>query len=339
MAEEGSSERPGSAARRPWWMRAAIVGLGLVVGLALAELGLRAGGFEYRLAPEVVDFGAPSRREIEAHFLEDAELVWVPRNYDRNLAEYGRSHPPLIFMGDSCTQLGTYPSRVTELVLRDANRRSLAFANLGVVGWSTYQGRRQFDRDVAPLGAKVVTVFFGWNDHWVGFGVEDEQLGRIASFTRSALADARIAQVAAKFWVAADPRSGTRPNRVSLDDFRANLTHIVRAAREHGVEPVLITAPSNHTPSEAPEHLLARFLRRADELVPMHQEYVQAVRDVAADEDAPLCDLARHFSRRDDGDRLFHTDGIHPNAAGDEVIATQVVATLREHGLVDRLFE
>ena len=324
---------------RPWRKRALLAALGLIAGLVFVEAGLRVAGFEFRLAPEVIDFGAPTRRQIETTFVPDPDLIWVPREYAEALDGHRRSPPQLVFMGDSCTYLGHWTRYVPELILRRSGQASMRYANVGVVGWSTYQGRRQLARDVVPLSPRVVTFYYGWNDHWVGFGMEDEQVGKVAAFSRFGLADLRIAQLGAKYWVAGDPRADARPNRVSREDFRENLTRMVRTAREHGIEPVLVTAPSGHAPDQAPQELLERFVRSAEELVPLHQGYVAIVREVAAAEEAPLCDLERDLPPPPARQKLFRSDGIHPNRAGDKAIATLMMATFEEHGLIERLFE
>jgi hypothetical protein len=42
---------------------------------------------------------------------------------------------------------------------------------LAVGGWASEQGLRQFRRDVLPLHPRVVmTIYYGWNDHWIAFG-------------------------------------------------------------------------------------------------------------------------------------------------------------------------
>ena len=87
---------------------------------------------------------------------------------------------------------------------------------------------------------------------------------------------------------------------------------------------MLLTAPSSHEPGREPDFLAGRFLRRAEDLVPLHQEYVAIVREVAATHDVVLCDLARGFEALPTeqlSDPLLRDDGIHPTPAGDELIA------------------
>ena len=45
--------------------------------------------------------------------------------------------------------------------------RSFEVFNTGVHGYSAVQGRRQFALRVRPLESDVVTLCYGWNDHWL----------------------------------------------------------------------------------------------------------------------------------------------------------------------------
>ena len=96
--------------------RQKILGLGLVatvsvlVALLVVEIALRVGGFEYRPFP-VVQFGWPDPKALAQVYRSDPDLLWVTKNYDEAI-EAGRREPPaVVFMGDSCTEFGTYPSK------------------------------------------------------------------------------------------------------------------------------------------------------------------------------------------------------------------------------------
>ena len=78
-----------------------------------------------------------------------------------------------------------------------------------------------------------------------------------------------------------------------------------------------------------------RWLTRLEDLVPLHRRYVQAVREVAAAENATLVDLHREFDQlpRPDLERLFRPDGIHLKPAGNRRIAELIDRRLDEAGL------
>lgn len=313
--------------------------LAVVVALVLAEGGLRVAGFSFRIQPERIDFGSAPRDGSGERTQRDPDLFWVKKGYAELLAGAAARRPRLAFLGDSCTHQGQYAQYVTER-LSARLPQALPTANFGVLGYTTFQGRRQLERDVAPLAPQVVTLYYGWNDHWVGFGLEDAQVAQVLRFAGSALAELRLAQLWHKSRLAVDPRLEARPNRVPLPAFRANLRAMVRTVRGFGGTPVLITAPSAHVEGETPRELVGSWLRDPADLIPLHTSYVEAVRDVAREEEAILCDAAAHFDaipivhRRA---QYFYEDGVHLNPAGDRELTGVLDATFREHGLVELL--
>ena len=105
-----------------------------------------------------------------------------------------------------------------------------------MAGWSSHQGRRQLERDALALGPKVVSFYYGWNDHWIGFGIEDKDVARIKRGLASRWQWLRTAQLLTKARVALGGMEAAYPNRVSLEDFRAS----VRAQVEERGTPDLV---------------------------------------------------------------------------------------------------
>lgn len=329
--------------RRPGGrFREALTRLGLAVAsvamlLGVVELTLRATGFRYVLYPEDLEFGRPDPVMLKRAFVPDDVLFWVTPSYHRRLAALADAPPEIVFMGDSCTQFGRYDEALAELVARRGGH--LDYANLGVAGWSSHQGRRQMERDVAPLAPEVVTVYYGWNDHWIGFGIEDRDVERLRRVFSSRWSRLRVVQLVMQATVAVVARSDAKPERVSLDDFRANLRAIVATARRHGTSPMLLTAPSSHRPGEEPAELTERWLRQLSDLVPLHRAYVEAVRQVAAEEGTALCDLAAAFAALPPATvaASFMADGIHLTPTGNRHLARFLAGCLEEAGLWQRL--
>jgi lysophospholipase L1-like esterase len=199
---------------------------------------------------------------------------------------------------------------------------------LGVGGWSTAQGLVQLRRDVIPLHPNVVTVYYGWNDHWVAMGPTDQEIVD-AYRLRAAAAHLRLAQLWLKLEVAHAAHRTPAPNRVPLPDYRTNLIRIATEARASGIRPVFITAPSNHVQGHEPAYLARRHLRSLGELVPLHTAYVNATREAAAAAGATVCDAAAAFaSLPEPHDRYFQKDGIHLTDAGDAEMARVVSGCL-----------
>ncbi len=324
-------------------LRAAAVNLGLALAtvaglLGVVELTLRLTDFSFVLQPRDVEFGKPDPRLMKIGFLADDDLFWVTRDYPEKLARLAAERPPLILLGDSCTHLGRYDEALARLHA-ERTGRELAYGNLGVAGWSSYQGRRQLARDVLGLAPRVVTIYFGWNDHWIGFGLEDTTIADIHRVFSSRLSGSRFVQLLTKARVAWGVRETAYPNRVSRQDFSANLRAMVRRAEAGGIRPVLLTAASSHVEGNEPAGLGERWLRDVSELVPLHRSYVEAVRRVAAQEGAALCDLARRFDELPRGERQtsFTTDGIHLSAAGDRRLAAFLYDCFERDGLLELL--
>ena len=307
-----------------------LVALSLLIALAVAEAALRVSGFSFDLAPESVEFGWPQPRTIDRLYLPDPDLFWVPKSYYGDLAALEDAPPDLVFLGDSCTEFSAYPRIFLER-LRAANPdREVSGVGLGVGGWSSHQGLAQLRRDVLALYPSVVTFYFGWNDHWIGFGVEDAEIGTMRSATLPALGSPRLLQLVFKTRIGLRNRYGVEPpKRVSLEDFRDNLIEMARISRRNDIVPVFLTAPTSHRPGREPEYLNRRHLRDLSELVPLHQRYIDAVREAAQAGGAVLCDLAAGFDAlpEDDVRQVYlRKDGIHPTKKGDAVIAEQLEA-------------
>ena len=298
-----------------------ILVVSLVLSLGVTEVVLRAVGFRYQIKPERVEFGWPPPVTMENMYRTDPTLFWVTRDYPEKLRQLERGGLDIAFLGDSCTEFGTYPGRLLAALRERHPDTTIEAENFGVGGWSSYQGLQQFRRDILPLQPRVVTFYFGWNDHWIGFGIEDKDLAPPdeAEFGWGRL---RLSQLVLKAQLGyRTRRQGYRPERVAPRDFRRNLQAVVRLARDNGIVPVLLTAPTSHAEGREPAYLTDRWLRRLEDLVPLHQRYVSIVREVAEAEGAVLCDLARDFEsfpREQLAGELFLADGIHPTPAGDD---------------------
>lgn len=325
----------------------------LALALGAFEAYLRATGFEFHLYPTTVQMdahGVPTSDMLGSDlsgenlifrgiYRADEQLGWSP------VPGYGQpGQEPLInargfrgpalelekaagvrrvaCLGDSCTFIGavTYP----ELLGRELGA-GFEVINAGVSGYSSYQGLALLRERVLELEPDWVTAYFGWNDHWLARTVPDAEVLTNQPAWRRALEPLRVVQWASRRLYA---RRTDGALRVSLEEYRANLTALVHTARSHGARAVLLTAPWNV--GEAGH----RFLREngntdlaLPDLHALHRAYNQAVRDVAAAKDALLVDLARLFASAGK-DELFWSDGIHPNGHGYQVVATALARAI-----------
>jgi lysophospholipase L1-like esterase len=309
-----------------WPSRLLLAAFGVTLALAFGETALRVAHFHFDLVP-TLEFGWPDPVAMRDAYVTDPDLVWVPRNYQDTLALARRTPPAVVFMGDSCTQFGNYPTKtIADL---EAVGSPLAHGvKVGVGGWSSAQGLAQLRRDVIPLHPKVVTIYYGWNDHWVAMGLTDTEIMR-AGRLRGLAEHLRLAQLWLKLDVAVAMRRHPAPNRVPIHDYTQNLLHMASAARAADITPVFVTAPSNHVPGHEPAYLAKRHVRALSEVVPLHTAYAQATRDAAATAGAPVCDAAAAFAALPEPHgRYFQNDGIHLTEAGNNEMANIVTGCL-----------
>lgn len=323
---------------------AAFVGIiSTIFALAMGEGVLRLVGFEFALYPTKIQFGWPDPVTLQNYYQVDRELLWVPKDYPSRVANWKEKRPTAVFMGDSCTEFGRYDEFLKSMVYAQDPSADFTFVNVGVGGWSSYQGLQQLERDVIPMKPRFITMYYGWNDHWTSFGIEDKEIGNFnlehSALLLEAFNNVRLVQLVNKaafaFKQASTEKDQRKPERVSLSDFRSNLLQMVRLARNNGIVPILITAPSSHKKGEEPAYLARRWLNDLRELVPVHREYVQVVRDVSSAEGVPLIDLFAEFDQmsRTELDKFFTKDGIHLTSEGNKEIAGYIYDHLAGNGM------
>ena len=318
-----------------------------VFAIILGEITLRLIGFEFALYPTKVQFGWPDPVTIQDLYHVDSELLWVPKNYSSRVANWKGKRPIVVFMGDSNTEFGRYDEFLKSIIYKQNLNSAFTFVNVGVAGWSSYQGLQQLKRDVLPMMPRFVTIYYGWNDHWTSFGVEDKDIGKFnlehPTLLLEVFSKVRVVQLFNKavfvLKQTAAEQDKQKPERVSLSDFRSNLLQMVQIARNNGIIPILLTAPSSHKKGEEPGYLAERWLNDLHELVPIHKKYVQVVRDISSKEDVPLIDLWAEFDRltRKDLNKFFQKDGIHLTEKGNRKIAEFIYKYLVRNHLYNRL--
>jgi len=353
----------------------------LAVALILGggEVVLRLVGFAYQPIPERIWLGRlkggiPTAevvfdRLIPGLFTRDGLLFWKPVAGRppfnaaglRSSRELPAVRPPgefrVLTLGDSCTFLGEprpWPEVVEERLSRRAGR-PVRVLNAGVPAYSSLQGRRFLESRLIELSPDVVTIYFGWNDHWratvkadADFPVRDERMVTLQRLLSSShlyqamnyLIKGRVrprpGDAAAGGGEAPpfDPRrdlaaaAGGQPLRVPPAQFERNLRAMVARIRAAGGTAVLITAPSTLSSGAIPSYLVAHGFVTTDgeSIQVLHERYVDLVRRVARETGAPLVDAAADFEASPDGGRaLMRQDGIHLTAAGIQRLADLVV--------------
>jgi lysophospholipase L1-like esterase len=306
----------------------------LNVLLLTPELILRKVGFQSELG---VQFGYPEPSTFET-FLPDGELFWrLPPNQDGTnaLGFRGRDwvvpKPPdvyrVMFLGDSV--LRAYPGLI-ELVLNADRSRTeiIETLNLSVEGYSSYQGRILTDRFGAMLEPDLVIVSFGWNDHWQAYGNPDAAKHVDANSTPiGGVAQWMFRRLRTLQWLRA--LRGTSPPlpvpRVSLAEYRENLSYIGGFFTARDVPVAFVTAPAAHDVLGVPDYLIEMgFAADKASVIRLHHAYNEVVREVASRAPLRLFDLAADTLTPDVARAVFRDDGIHLTPEGVAVIARRV---------------
>jgi len=320
------------------------------------EIALRIAGFQYSETPlEVRRFtddphGVVDRelawqnRDGVERFKKDAHQLWVPKTspLERHDIEAATGVFRVATLGDSCTAycVGTRDSFPTlaERFLNAESDRTVEVLNAGVASYSSFQGLQRLKHAVLPYHPDLITVFFGWNDHWIA-GTPDSEIELRSEWETqlvNALDHLRIYQAGRRLLArarAASSRTATGPAarpvpRVDLESYDSNLREIVSVAREADIQVLFITAPQHLHDWDNPD--LQPLSTR--QLVALHSRYNAIVRAVAKETGMELLDLEAIFERQKPR-RLIAKDGIHFNPAGCRLTASAVAAKIAEHYL------
>ena len=305
-------------------MGLAALALSLCVTLVILELALIVSGFS--ATPVDIQVGqTPDARAY--HVFEDAnfeyhpDLIWAPRAGTSIFNAQG-------FRGDEVTPVKP-PGAIRVFTVGDSNTLGWAGAdgvhwpgelqtfarqmhpavtvvNAGVWGYASYQGLRRF-RQTLAFDPDVVLISFGSNDaHWV---TQPDRDYSAMSFRRTVLGQlmqkTRLGELAISVIEGGSRPDATLVPRVSLDDFRANLTAMIGEARARRVEIVLLTRPYV---GSIPNAFWWKN-RGAD--------YSAATAEIAAAEAVPMIDVYSFFKGRDElfADESHFTDEGHRIAA------------------------
>ena len=241
----------------------------------------------------------------------------------------------VVALGDSCTAQGEppYSDRLHAMLQkRPPSAEPWEAFNLGVFGYSIEQGYRQFQKVGPALKPDVVTIYFGWNDHWL-FDKPD----RLRLATRLSPAQARLARAIQSTRLfgllarrikrnpAASPASG-RGFRVPPDHYTETLSNLVTAIRAAGAQPLIITGARR----ELTDALVrSGHAEHEDAAEQAHDQYLELTRTVAQQLEVPVLDLARDFAGPE-FDAYFSKDGIHFERDGLQAIAERLNTKLKE---------
>ena len=318
----------------------------VIVVLASLELLLRLAGFQVTMSVERMAFAFPiddyNEAAPEPFLARDETVFWRPKPglMDHNShgfygPEFNVAKQPGVFrivcLGDSCTHFGpnTYPDML-RVYLEGTAPGKFEVINAGVIGYTSFQGRRLLESEVLDWSPDLVTVYFGWNDHWLARGRQDKDQNAESSAVMDALGELRTVQFAA-FAMAGLKSQTADVMRVEPDDYRDNLNQIGAQCKSRDIAVWYFTAPHAFDQGIPPYLLHSGEISDANSLIPLHQSYNQTVRDVAAARGVPLIDLAAEMDRMNKRD-LFLDDRIHLSRVGRFYVTKRIIETLQATG-------
>jgi lysophospholipase L1-like esterase len=196
--------------------------------------------------------------------------------------------------------------------------------NMAVYGYSSMQGLRVFQLETVHLDPDVVTIFFGWNDHWLEMQTDRNRMAikthPLLARAHEKLKDKRIYMLVSSLVrpSGADLSKRTEPGfRVPPEEYVSVLHQLVREIRAIDARPLLITAPRREV--HPTEHRFPEVSATLD-YGEIHDDYVELTRQVAIDSGADILDL--HQILADPTyDKYFLNDGIHFRQEGLPIIA------------------
>ncbi len=310
-------------------------------------------------APIVVTGGEAEDTTVENNrILRDPELLFAfnpgidwggyrINSLGHRTREFTREKPPgtmrLIAMGDSCTAQGLppYSDRLHDLLQQDPpTSQPWESYNTGVFGYSLLQGHRQFQKHVRHYQPDIVTIYFGWNDHWLYDKPDDQRLAirmnPAAAASIAALREKKFFALLAGLAKPPEPQQSAEDGktfRVPQPRYAETLKMLIADIRAVGAQPLVITAPRR----DLDESLVrAGYGRSTDEAETAHDEYVELTRQVARETGAEVLDLAAIFAPAE-FDRYFTNDGIHFTEEGLQRIAEILHAKLKAMAAAGRL--
>ena len=282
------------------------------------------------------------------------------------------SKPPGVFrvlsLGDSCT-FGIvddptfryipepYPQRLERLVAERAGRGQLEVLNAGVAGYNSFQGLMLLRSKLRGLEPDLITVRFGWNDHFMSaedssgyrepdsalaLGLQDLMLRtslygffRRLNFELQALragGNPPPPKALPTEWI---------PN-IPLEDYEHDLRRIVALGRARGAEVWLLTSPHAFVidsirgqQDKSPKLVLAfNAIPSFDRLIEIHDSYNHATREIGAELRVPVIDMDAAYRAHATEPLFLQTDVVHPAASGHALEAETLYSRLVADGFV-----
>jgi lysophospholipase L1-like esterase len=278
----------------------------------------------------------------------------------------------VLSLGDSCTfgiiasqAQGAeyirepYPQQLERLVTERIGPDRLEVLNAGIAGYNSFQGLMLLRTKLRGLEPDLITVRFGWNDHFMSaeaagaygyrepdnaivLGLQDLMLRTsLYGFFRRLNFELQALRASASPPPPIGLPTEWKPN-VPREDYKHNLRRIVALGRARGAEVWLLTSPHafvidlNRGQEEKfpKQSLWFNALPTFARLVEIHDDYNQATREVGAELHAPVIDMDAVYRGHASEPLFSQRDAPHPTAQGHALEAETLYARLLAAGFV-----
>ena len=222
-----------------------------------------------------------------------------------------------------------YPM-LLQKVLRNANpNRSIEVFPMAVPGYTSHQGLAWLRRDIGYLKPDVVIASFGWNDASLSDAPDREAIDtRWSPVAIRWLIDHSQAFAHATRWLrsrnTAKPVVHTPVPRVSQQEYVDNFNAIVRLAKDHGAEVIVIGAPYRDSTTNPPEAQLMK-------------QYRARLKSEMTKSQTPYLEILELTEAAGSVNQGFFGELIHPNHIGHRLMASELLKLMSEQHLLGDL--
>jgi lysophospholipase L1-like esterase len=261
----------------------------------------------------------------------------------------------ILSLGDSSTfgwgveGSENYPTRLREELRRRHPGLAVEVVNLGVCGYSSFQGKVLLEREGLAYRPDLVTISYGSNDWSRVPEPFDESYRRSAGWSgsaRSLLHRSRAYQVYAAFltslfeagWSdrvrkASRTAGGEMPLNVGPEKSRANIISMIETARSAGADPIVVTncvrdemARPVLEAAEAAGVPIVDTASLLDQWIPLIPDDPRFAGDMAR----VVAIYGERQVAEEPGLEVYLADGCHPNPLGHRLLAEALAVHVEE---------
>lgn len=166
-----------------------------------------------------------------------------------------------------------YPDTLLQLLGKSIPEKKPAVFTGGVSGYTSFQGLKYFETELLDYKPDIVSVCYGWNDHWQsGNGGQDKLQKPIRFIIVTKLLSksnilgfvySKLLKVKQSRYHSVGPRETMR---VQPEDYKSNIIRFIELCRNNNIKVILMTAP---------------YLDGGEDWIPVHIEYNNIVRNIA----------------------------------------------------------